>query len=159
MPLFSRGRRSDSDPGDFAGDIADVRIYSLPLAKAEIAADMHGSKHGFALQGAAGLDHGPPPRPEDRKEECSFVPDPEDEKIPGGAATLGVLAAIACVGLFQSSGQRRCLIASLAAGLLLIPATAPALPTLTRWMMLLVTLAGGASVAFTISRQERSSSS
>ena len=78
----------------------------------------------------------------------------EDEKIPGAAAALGVLTAIACAGLFPSSGPLRCLIASLAAGLLFVPATASTLPMLTRWMMLLLSLAGGASVAFTMRRQD-----
>jgi hypothetical protein len=93
-----------------------------------------------------------PSRPEDRKEECSGTPDPEDEKLPGAAATLGVLAAIACVGLAPSSGPLQCLMASLAAGLLFVLAAASTLPVLTRSMMLLLCLAGGASVAFTMRR-------
>ena len=153
------GRRS-SDPFGFnqfgfAGEIDDVRIYSLPLTKAEIAADMHGSVHSSAPQRAAGGDHGlTPSRPEDRKEACSGSPDPEDKDLPGAAAMLGVLAAIACAGLFPSSGPLRGLIASLAAGLLFVPATASTIPVLTRWMMLLLSLAGGASVAFTMRRQD-----
>ena len=100
------GRRSDSDWFDFAGEIADVRIYSLPLTQAEVAADMHGSVQRSAPQRAEGGDHGPmPSRPEDRKEECSGTPDPEDEKLPGAAATLGVLAAIACVGFLGVACQ------------------------------------------------------
>ena len=146
------GRRSDSGRFGFVGEIDDVRIYSLPLTKAEIAADMHGSMHNSAPQRSAGGDHGrTPSRPEDRKESCFG---PEDEKIPGAAAALGVLTAIACAGLFPSSGPLRCLIASLAAGLLFVPATASTLPMLTRWMMLLLSLAGGASVAFTMRRQD-----
>ena len=145
------GRRSDADQYGFAGEIDDVRIYSLPLTKAEIAADMHGSTHSSAPQRAAGGDHGRMlSRPEHQSEACSGAPDPEDEKLPGAAATLGVLAAIACAGLFPSSGPLGCLIASLTAGLLFIPATASTLSVLTRWMMLLLTLAGGASVAFTM---------
>ena len=149
------GRRSDSDQFAFAGEIDDVRIYSLPLTKAEIAADMHGSVHSSTPKWAAGGDHGrTPSHPEDRKEACSGSPDPGDEKIPGAAATLGVLVAITCAGLFPSSGPLRCLIASLAAGLLFVPAAASTLPVLTRWTMLLLSLAGGASVAFTMRRQD-----
>ena len=149
------GRRSDSDQFGFAGEIDDARIYSLPLTKAEIVADMHGSVHSSALQRAAGSDHSrTPPRPEDQKEECSGSPDPEDKNLPGAAATLGVLAAIACAGLFPSSGPLRTLIASLAAGLLFVAATASTIPVLTRWVMLLLSLAGGASVAFTMRRQD-----
>ena len=148
-------RRSDPfgfNQFGFAGEIDDVRIYSLPLTKAEIAADMHGSVHSSAPQRAAGGDHGLAPlRPEDRNEACSGSPDPEDKNLPGAAATLGVLAAIACAGLFPSSGLLRCLIVSLSAGLLFVPATAS---STTRWMMLLFSLAGGASVAFTMRSQD-----
>ena len=120
------GRRSDSDQFGFAGEIDDVRIYSLPLTKAEIVADMHGSVHGSALQRAAHGDHGrTPSHLEDGKEACSGSPDPEDKNLPGAAAVLGVLAAIACAGLFPSSGPLRCLIASLAAGLLFVSARHP----------------------------------
>ena len=38
------GGEATSD-GNFAGEIADVRIYPLPLTKAEIQAAMHGSIH------------------------------------------------------------------------------------------------------------------
>jgi hypothetical protein len=149
------GRRGDSDQFGFAGEIDDARIYSLPLTKAEIVADMHGSVHGSAPQRAAGGDHGhTPSRPEDRKEACSGSPDPEDKNLPGAAATLGVLAAIACAGLFPSSGPLRSLVASLAAGFLFVPVTASTLPVLTRWMMLLLSLAGGASVSFTMRCQD-----
>ena len=150
------GRRSDSDQFGFTGEIDDVRIYSLPLTQAEIAADMHGSAHSSALQRAAGGDRrATPSRPEDRKEACSGSPDPEDKNLPGTAAMLGVLAAVACAGLFPSRGPLRCLIVSLAAGLLLVPATASTLPVLTRWMIPLLSLAGGASVAFTMRRKVR----
>ena len=148
------GRRSNSDQCGFAGEIGDARIYSLPLAKAEIVADMHGSEHSSGLQ-AAGSDHSrTPPRPEDQKEECSGSPDPEDKNLPSAAATLGVLAAIACAGLFPSSRTLRTLIASLAAGLLFVAATASTIPLLTRWVLLLLSLAGGGSVGFTMRRQD-----
>jgi len=149
------GRGSDSDRFGFAGEIDDVRIYSLPLTRSEIAADMRGSVHSSPLQRAARGDlGGTPSSPEDRKDACFGSPDPGDEKIPGAAATLGVLAAIACVGLLPSIGPLPCLIASLVAGLLFVPATPSTLPALTRWMMLLLSLAGGASVAFTIRRRD-----
>ena len=88
------------------------------------------------------------------KEECSGYPDPEDKNLPSAAATLGVLAAIACAGLFPSSRTLRTLIASLAAGLLFVAATASTIPLLTRWVLLLLSLAGGGSVGFTMRRQD-----
>ena len=148
------GKRSDSDQFGFAGAIGDARIYSLPLTQAEIVADMRGSVRSSAPQAAGGDRRPKPSRPEDRKEACSGSPDPEDKNLPGAAAMLGVLAAIACAGLFPSSGPLRCLIVSLAAGLLFVPVTASTIPVLTRWMMLLLNLAGGASVAFTMRRQD-----
>ena len=148
------GGRSDSDQYSFAGEIADVRIYSLPLTKAEIVADMHGSAHSSGLQ-AAGSDHSrTSPRPEDQQEECSGYPDPEDKNLPAAAAILGVLAAIACAGLFPSSGRLRTVIASLAAGLLFVAATASTTPVLTCWVVLLASLAGGGSLGFTMRRQD-----
>jgi len=147
------GRRSDSYQL-FAGEIGDARIYSLPLTKAEILADMHGSVHSSGFQ-AAGSDHSrTPPRPEDQKEECSTSLAPDDKNLPGAAATLGVLAAIACAGLFPSSRTLRTLIASLATGLLFVAATASTIPLLTRWVLLLLSVAGGASVGFTMRRQD-----
>ena len=143
------GRRGDPGFG-FAGEIGDVRIYSLPLTKAEIATDMQVSLQSSAPQLAAGVDYGSTPSPsEDRKGECYGSPDPEDRKMPSVAAMLGVLVAIAFAGLFPSSGPLPCLIGSLAAGLLFVPVTAS---LLTGWMMPLLSLAGGASVAFTMRR-------
>ena len=37
-------------------------------------------------------------------EACLGSADPDDVKLAGAAATLGVFAAIACAGLFRSSG-------------------------------------------------------
>jgi hypothetical protein len=138
------GRRGDSDQCNFAGEIDDVRIYSLPLTRAEIVADMHGSVHSSALQAAD------PPRREDQKEECPGYPEPEDRNLPYAAAILGVLVAIACAGFFPSSGTLRILIASLAAGLLFVAATASTISIPTPWVILLLSLAGGASVGFTM---------
>ena len=130
-----------------------MRIYSRPLTKAEIAENMHDSLHRLEPEQAAGGDYGPmPPLPKNRNEECSGFPDPEDEKIPAAAAMLGVLVAIACAGLFPSSGPLQCLIASLVAGLLFVPLTTS---YLTGWIMLLPSLAGGASVALTMRRQDQ----
>ena len=151
------GRRGDSG-FSFGGEIGDVRIYSRPLTKAEIAADMHGSFQSFAPQRTTGLEYGgTPSRSEERKEECFGSPDLEDKNIPSVAAMLGILVAIACAGLFPSSGVLPCLIGSFAAGLLLVPVTAS---LLIGWMMPLVSLVGGASVAFTMrspSAREKSS--
>jgi hypothetical protein len=76
----------------------------------------------------------------------------DDEKVPAVAATLGVLVAFACVGLWPSAGSLLYLFSSFAAGLLLLPATASTLPSFTLWMIPLVSLAGGASVVVSLRR-------
>jgi hypothetical protein len=146
------GKRSDSDQCNFAGEIGDVRIYSKPLKKAEIAANMHGFVPNSGLQAVRSNYSPTPSRPEHQQEECSGYPDPEDKTLPIAAAILGVLSAVACVGMFPSTGMLRTLIASLAAGSLLAAAVASTASALTLWIVLLVSLAGGASVGFTMRR-------
>jgi hypothetical protein len=125
------------DPGfEFAGSIDDVHIYSFALTKAEIAADMRGRVDGSAVQRA--VDPGYQEVP------CRILSDHEDARIPAAAAMVGVLVAVACIGLWPSTGALFCLTVSFAAGLVLLPATSSNLPLLGLWMMPLLSLAGGA---------------
>jgi hypothetical protein len=78
--------------------------------------------------------------------------DPEDARIPGVAALIGVLAAIACFGLRPSSSFMLCLVASFAAGLFLPVSASPTLPKVTLAMLPLISLAGGACVAVSARR-------
>jgi hypothetical protein len=151
------GRRSDLKGFEFAGSIGDVRIYSLALTKAEIASDMHGADiNALAAQGAtrsavdSSLASG---LPKDLDSPCLGSSHYEDARIPGMAAALGVLVAVACVGLWPSARSLLCLVVSLTAGLLLLPATASTLPSFNLWMIPLLSLVGGASVAVSVSRQ------
>src|SRR5215831_8061953 len=139
------GRRSD--PGfEFAGSIDDVHIYSFALTKAEIAADMRGRAiDGSAVQRAADSGYQEAP--------CRILSDPEDARIPATAAMVGVLVAVACIGLWPSTGALLCLTISFAAGLVLLPAMSSNLPILGLWMMPLLSLAGGASVAGSVRRR------
>jgi hypothetical protein len=141
-------RRSDSDR--FTGDIDDLRIYSLPLTQTEIVADMRGTAR--EVQRVAHVDHGGAPSAPDQTETCSGLTPPGDEKIPAATVVLGVLAAIACAGLLPGCGLLECVLAGLVAGLLFVFATAASLPMLTRWMVPLLSLAGGASVGLTLRR-------
>jgi hypothetical protein len=165
---LSVGRRSDLEGYEFAGLIDEVRIYSRALTKPEILADMQGTvmKGSAALRATARAigSHNERPlnarlpdtrTPNDLNAPCSGSSDSEDAQIPGVAAVLGVLAAIACIGLRPSAGRLTCLVVSLAAGLLLLPAISPTLPLLTRWMLPVVSLAGGASVAMSLVRPSR----
>ena len=90
----------------FTGEIDDVRIYSLPLTKAEIAADMHGSAHSSALQQAARGDHGRTPSPpEDRNEACSGSPDPEDKNSRARQRRLAYLRRSRVLDCFHRVGR------------------------------------------------------
>jgi hypothetical protein len=135
------------DPGfEFAGSIDDVHIYSFALTKAEIAADMRGRAiDGSAVQRAADPGYQEVP--------CRILSDHEDARIPAAAAMVGVLVAVACIGLWPSTGALLCLTVSFAAGLVLLPATSSNLPLLGLWMMPLLSLAGGASVAGSVRRR------
>lgn len=152
------GRRSDLEGFEFAGSIDDVRIYSFALTNTEIAADMRGRViDGLAAQRATGRGVNNSRRaghPRDLDAPCAVLSEPEDARmIPGAAAAFGVLVAVACVGLWPSAGLLLCLVISFAAGLLLVPATASTLPPFSLWMMPLVSLAGGASVAVSVRRR------
>ena len=91
--------------------------------------------------------------PRDPDVSCAVGSDIEDASIPGAAAVLGVLIAIACVGLWPSAAPLLCVVVSFAAGLLLVAARASTLPVLGLWMIPLVSLAGGASVALSVGRR------
>ncbi|MEO8658882.1 MAG: LamG-like jellyroll fold domain-containing protein [Bryobacteraceae bacterium] len=133
------GRRSDLDGFNFAGAIDDVRIYSFALTKDEVAAD----KLGQVIQRT------PQPKLNDAPI-CGTLSEYEDSKIPAAAASLGVLIALAGAGLWPSGRLYACLFPSFAAGLLLLPLMPSSLPPLTAWLMPLVSLAGGASVAVSL---------
>ncbi len=140
------GRRSDLDGFGFAGSIDEVRIYSFALSNEEIVADMHGE---VIQHTAARNSEGHPGR---REPACAVSSEYGDSKIPLAAAMVGVLVAIGCIGFWPSGGTWTCLVASYAAGLLLLPLMAPSMPLLSRWMMPLVSFAGGVAIAASLRR-------
>src|SRR5712691_11297331 len=108
--------------------------------------------HGELVQCATGGNNAG--RLQNRDAKCGASSDYEDSKIPGAAATLGVLVAIACIGFWPPGATLTCLVTSLTAGLLLLPLMPSSLPSLSRWTMPLVSLAGGASIAVSLRRGE-----
>jgi Concanavalin A-like lectin/glucanases superfamily len=151
------GRRSDLTGYEFAGSIANVRLYSRALTKAEVSAATHGEVNNSPVVEARTRDvelGRVQERPGDLDAQCVWLSDPEDAKIPGAAAALGMLVAVACAGLWPSSGKLGCLLASFAAGLLLLPAMASTFHSPSRWMMPLVSLAGGVSVVVSLRGQD-----
>jgi hypothetical protein len=133
------GRRRDLEGYEFAGAIDEVRIYSFALTREEVVADMNGEIIQRAGTNEASRERG-------RGAVCGVSSEYEDSEIPLTAAALGVFTAIACIGFRPSIGNLPCLATSLAAGVLLLPVMAPSVPLLSRWMMILVSLAGGVSV-------------
>jgi VanZ family protein len=152
------GRRSDGKGFEFAGSIDDVRIYSRALTQVEIGADMHGTTGNVTTKTRLFNSHSTE-RPRQPDAQCTELSDLEDARIPGAAALFGVLVAIACVGFQPAIRPLTCLVASFAAGLLFIPTTASTLPFPSRWLMPVISLAGGMSVARSLRRKNASTSS
>ena len=74
--------------------------------------------------------------------------------MPFLTVALGLLAAVACAGLWPSPKPVTlpivCLGVSLAAGSLLLPVGASTLPWYDLWIVPILSLAGGASVALSL---------
>jgi hypothetical protein len=144
------GRRSDLEGFGFAGSIRDVRIYSFALTNDEIAAVMRGeSVNGTAAGRAAGSatnNTSGAGRTREQSPQCAVISEDGDQQIPLMAASLGVLVAVACIGLWPSTSSLLYVFSSFAAGLLLLPAIAPNVPSFNLWLIPLVTLASGVSV-------------
>jgi hypothetical protein len=140
------GKRTDLEGFDFAGSLDDVRIYSIALTSAEIDTVMRGSpvvratKRGGSDQTTM-LSRSP-------DEPCGVLSEPYDKHIPIAAAAIGVLAAIGCIGLCPNAKPLIHLAVSFAAGALLLPISASALPAFNLLLIPLVSLGAGASAAF-----------
>ena len=134
---ISIGRRSDERGFEFAGSIDDVRVYSLPLTRAEIQAVMRGDSIGNSSE-----TNTPPGAPERIR-----ISGDQDKIVPLRAAMLGVLVAIALLSVWPSVNRPVCLLGSLVAGLLLLPPVSAYLPVFNLWLVPVLSLAGGASVA------------
>jgi hypothetical protein len=153
------GTRSDSKGFEFAGLIDEVRIYSRALTAAEIVADMQNLVvDGLATEAVPGgvepRRRGTAARHGHAHAPCAVSSDREDAAaIPIAAAGVGLLVAVACVGLWPSIGWLPCLLVSLVPGLLLLPFTAATLPVLNLWLIPLTSLAGGASVVVSVRRR------
>lgn len=146
------GKRANVRGHDFAGAIDDVQIYSRALTKADIGAVMRGAPIAAAGSSA--------PQPHQRTDSpaatavrpCAVATDQADAKIPGAAATLGVLVAVVCAGLWPFAGKLFYLAASFAAGLLLVPPTATTMPAINLWLLPLISLLGGVAVVVSLTR-------
>jgi VanZ family protein len=138
------GRRSDGAGYEFAGFIHDVRIYSRALKAAEIVADMRGNVADALVPEPVGGEKTDSQQTLGRQDlvhaPCAVFSDSEDRHIPIAAAGLGLLVAVAGVGLWPYSGGLLWLVVSLAAGVLLPSST---LPAINLWLVPMTSLAGG----------------
>jgi len=141
-------RRSDSENFGFAGLIHDVRVYSFALTSDEIAAVMRGQSvsNAAADRSVAPADRSGAGYTTKEDRQCAVISEDGDQWIPLMAASLGVLVAVACIGLWPSVNSLLCVFSCLASGLLLLPAIASNVPSFNLWLIPLVTLAGGVFV-------------
>ncbi len=137
-PVYA-GRRGNSTQFNFAGAIERVRIYSFALTQSEIRAEMRGE----AIRAPATAVPGSSPP-------CAPWSDREDKEIPFAAAVLGTLVAVASIAAWPSAARLLVLSISFAAGAFLLSVTPPNLPAFNAWMLPLLALAGGASVAVSV---------
>jgi len=140
------GRRADLSGYEFAGLIDNVRIYSRALTQSEVEADFRSTA---AAQPIVNLTE---PSSESGDTRCPSQEKTLDSRGMGNVATLGVLVAVAILGLLPTVSRRTLCLASFLIGFLLFPTMAATLPVGYKWLLPLLTLAGGASVAFSTMR-------
>jgi hypothetical protein len=148
------GTRGDKKGFEFAGFVHDVRIYSRALTVAEVTSEMAGTVGDVPVpEHGAGEDANSQPTLPVRKlvrAPCAVSSDSEDKYIPIAAAGVGLLVAVACIGLWPFGDGLLWLLVSLAAGLLLPTSF---LPPINHWLVPLTSLVGGASVVASIRRR------
>jgi VanZ family protein len=132
------GRRADAKGFEFTGFIDDVRIYSLALTQNEIEAVMRGA----VVERARATSN--------RRSLLAAEPAPfaesYDIEIPVAAAAVGMLAALACIGIWPATSSLAAGGVSALAGLLLLAAAGSDLPLLDWISLPLTSITGGASV-------------
>jgi hypothetical protein len=148
LPVYI-GRRSDLPGYEFAGLIRHVSIYSRALTPAEIALDLRGHVADAPAPAEEADGAGAPKHRGPARTSCAISSDPEDKHIPLAAAGLGLLVAIAGMGIWPYSSGLLWLVASLVGGFVLPVWT---LPALTSWLIPLTSLAAGAAVVISTRR-------
>ncbi len=148
------GRRPDFAGSGFSGLIDDVRIYSRALSEAEIEKAMNCVEIGNGPLGRAAhtlASEIMQERLAGHSDRCHQPTRAEDAFVPVLMVAVGMLSALACTGFWP--GHRLFILGiSLAVGLLLYPAAAVTLPPYVLWMIPLLSLMGGASVAVSLIR-------
>jgi Concanavalin A-like lectin/glucanases superfamily/VanZ like family len=148
------GTRADMRGFEFAGLIDDVHIYSRALEQVEIEKTMEGARIDSPAAGKAVYalpSNILAKRLNGHVDRCYRPTRSDDAIVPGLMVAVGMLSAVACAGFWP--GHRPSLLGvSLAVGLMLVPAAAIILPPYVPWILPLLSLAGGASVAASLTR-------
>ncbi len=146
------GKRAEMRGFGFAGLIDDVHIYSRALEQVEIEKIMNGARIESPAAGKAALalpGEILEKRLNGHVDHCYQPTRDEDAIVPGLMVAVGMLSALACAGFWP--GHRLFVLGvSLFVGLLLVPIAMIILPPYAIGMLPLLSLAGGASVAVSL---------
>lgn len=139
------GRRASDSGFEFAGSIDDVRIYSRALTQAEIQSD-------FRSATGAQLTNAPTKVIDSADTRCPSREEAADSRSVGFVVMLGVLVSVAIIGLVPTVSRRTLFLSCVAVGFLLFPTLGETLPVGYKWTLPLLTLAGGASIVYSLNR-------
>ena len=152
------GRRASDAGFAFAGSIADVRVYSRSLAQSEIQAVFTSTpdtqSSSTPTEASSPTDASTNPGDIDTK--CPTERMPFDSRRMGGVATLGLLVSLAILGFLPAVSRTTLCVVCFAIGFVLFPTVGAALPAGDKWLLPLLTLAGGASIALSVRPGESS---
>jgi hypothetical protein len=143
------GTRSDREGYRFSGLIDDVRVFSRPLSAEEIKSVMSGAQTADEPTGVAVRAWPVEIRNQRLSENESNCHQPTrqlDAIVPGLLVATGMFSAVACAG-FWPGNKLAALAVSLMMGMLLLPYAAITLPAHVRWMLPVLCLFGGATIA------------
>lgn len=138
------GRRPDETGFEFAGSIDDVRVYSRALTPSEIEEDYTSSPRAQS----SGAPREASSSPDDPDVKCSTERTPADSRSLGIVAALGLLVSLATLGFLPTVSRPALCVVCFAIGLVLLPTVGATLPVSGRWLLPILTLAGGASALF-----------
>jgi hypothetical protein len=142
------GREKFSNKFNFMGSINDVRIYSSALNKYQITSVMNG--HNIDTTGTS--------QTLTSVYQCGPLTDNEDKMLPGMAALIGVLIAFAILCAWPATQIIHLVGMSFCAGVLFLALNLPTLPPFNFWLLPLVSMLGGLSIAISIQSKSAPSS-
>jgi hypothetical protein len=132
------GRSGRRDGYWFKGDLDDVRIYSRALMPSEVENIVRETPGGRSLAPAHRAEH------YRGWDESVCAPRPRDTRVSGFFVALGLVTAVACAGLWPTAAfQLPALLASIAAGFLVLLSVPDAFPDYYRPAIPLLVFVGG----------------